>query len=341
MNKGPSIQIYACGGAGINITNSYKGDNGDITLLDTSFANVVTKEQDVITLSRKKEGGGKIRSKNSSEIDENIKELGDIYSDINILLYSTSGASGSVIGPLLNKYINSYNKKIINCIVVSDDSNTEIENTLNTIKSLDAIAKREKIFMPIIIFKNTNKYTQKNLNISIASRLLDIYNFFSVETKEIDKNDRLNFISDHDNGYGLRPMSIIFNKFEKHIKEILDDIVICNSFKNNDEDLILFHSYMGIGYVKENGENEYPIPNFSNNEEQNIEVSIKTKYEGVQILEEGNAYVSVIYPTDILLKNLVQELETKLLKFNNLKSKNKDSLFDEDMYSPNDTGLVL
>ena len=334
-NNGPSIEIFACGGAGINIMNSFNGDVNYIRL-DTSFANI-KEGQNVIILSRKAEGGGKIRVSNSSEIDENIKALNDVHSDINILLYSSSGASGSVIGPLLNKYINSYGKKIINCIIVSDDSEIEIQNSLNTIKSLDAIAKKENIFMPIILLKNTNKYSQKELNEIIAKHVENIYNFFNINTLEIDKNDRLNFISDNEHSCGLRPMNFVCSKVNKNDKDSIDDILICNKINNNN-DIVLFHSYMGIGHLNKNGDKVYPIPDFNNKEMSDI--SIKTKYEGVQVVDSTSSYISVIFPTDMLLKELIQDLETKLLKFENLKAKNKDSLFDNNA-EVDATGLVF
>ena len=338
MNPRPSLKIFALGGCGINIVNSCKMPDGVITLMDTSYANV-KEGQEVTTLSRKNEGGGKIRSMNATEIDENIKALDDIYADINVLLYSTSGASGSVIGPLMNKYINSYGKKVINCAVISDDSEKEIQNTLNTIKSLDSIAKRENIFMPIVLFHNTNKYTQKELNTSIVSYIIDIHNLFTISVSEIDKNDRLNFLSDDEGGSGLRPMNLTRTEPNEKHKKILKDIVICNSISNKKDEVILLHSYMGIGYIKKDtGEHIYPIPDLDNGK--NIDISIKTKYEGVRSLEDSISFISVIFPTDMLLKNLVHDLGTKLLKFNNLKDKNKESLFGDENVSSS-TGLVL
>ena len=338
MNSRPSVKILACGGAGINIINSCTLPDDTFTLMDTSHANV-KDDQEVISLSRKNEGGGKIRSINATEIDENIYALNDIYYDINILLYSTSGASGSVIGPLLNKYINSHGKKVVNCIVISDDSEKEIQNTLNTIKSLDSIAKRENIFMPIILFHNTNKYTQKELNLAIMSQITDIYNFFSTSVLEIDKTDRLNFLSDDENGCGLRPMNLTRTSPNAKHKKVLKDIIICNSMNDKKNEVILLHSYMGIGYIKDD-EHIYPVPNF----EENLDISIKTKYEGVRSLQKEDiiSYISIIFSTDMLLKTLVQDLNTKLLKFNNLKDKNKESLFgDENTKELTDTGLVL
>ena len=336
INVNPTATIYGCGGCGINVLNDYGGDDENvIKRLDTSFANI-KKGQEITVLTRKAEGGGKIRKTNANEVDENIKALSsDFYSDVNILLYSSSGASGSLIGPLLNKYINSYNKKVINCVVVSDNSEIEITNSLNTIKSLDAIAKKDNIFMPIMIFRNTNKYTQREINIAIANHIKNIYDFMTIKVEEIDKADRLNSISDNDGGCGLRPMNLISNKFNN---EILNDIITCNSFKNNNNEIVLLHSYMGIGHVTD--KRVYPTPKF--NDDEAFSISIKTKYEGIQVEDKTSSYISIVFPTDVLLKELVQSLETKLLKFKNLKANNNESIFEnEDIGDLGDTGLVL
>lgn len=191
-----NITIFGCGGCGLNIVNEViKGNKGlgsFIKGIDTSKANIVDMDEALVEsfeLIDDLEGSGKLRSENVDQVVNFMDRI--TISDFNIVVFSLSGGSGSVIGPLLINEI-LRNKKIAIGIVVADTaSNIDARNTIGTIKSLENMADQNKAYLPIVLLDNTKGRT--NVDQAAVEVIKIISTILIRNAKEMDKQDKLNF----------------------------------------------------------------------------------------------------------------------------------------------------
>ena len=144
------LKIYAVGGAGINLAKTFEVDRGreipasatpDLTYVDTSRANLQgLEDNDNVFLIDGKDGSGKIRGLNAADIVPIIPPLLNKYKpgDMNVVVFSASGGSGSVGGPLIAGELLSRGLPVVCLVVGSSESAKATENTIRSIKTLEA-----------------------------------------------------------------------------------------------------------------------------------------------------------------------------------------------------------
>lgn len=159
------VRLFGCGGAGVNVVSHYAGRDREKgcanlipSLIDTSASNLrrhQLSDENVYQVEGL-DGSGKIRSENHGEINKVIKEILVKMppTDFNIVSFSTSGGSGSVIGPLIIKELLSRGLSVVAVVVGSDESVIAAENTLKTLQSMELIAK--KVETPIVMSYHHN-----------------------------------------------------------------------------------------------------------------------------------------------------------------------------------------
>lgn len=216
--KGEMILI-GCGGAGTSIVGNLSthlknlGDGfSDISTeyVDTSSANIKRFDVDednffLIKSSNVGEeisGSGSIRAENATHIYEGAKDFVNLK-DYNkndlakyyVIIASGSGGSGSMIAPniasnLLEKDLN------VLVIIVGDSSNKKsINNTLNTLASLNGVAIHRNKPLSIIYFDNaknngaTLKDRLSNVDKLIFNHLTILSMFLSGDVTALDQKD--------------------------------------------------------------------------------------------------------------------------------------------------------
>ena len=201
------INIYGCGGAGINnaayFNNAALEDNcAHIRpcFIDASRSNLTTEfnEEDIFILENV-DGSGKLRTENHQEISNVIKQIlvQMTPGDLNVVVFSASGGSGSVIGPLLLAELLRQGETALCVVVGSDESIITANNTLNTLKSLESIAKRTET--PVCMFYEHNdrqrKRSEVDTQIHLAITTLAIMTYKG--NREIDSRDLANWVQFH------------------------------------------------------------------------------------------------------------------------------------------------
>lgn len=202
------MMIYACGGAGINIGSYFqqfqdiKTSEGfaqmNVVFIDTSASNFNdTIKQGNTYLVEGLDGSGKIRAENHREIAESIHDILMKYppGDINIVISSASGGSGSVITPSLVSELLKRDKNVIVSNVVSTDSRIEIENSVKTMRSFEAIAQLRKQPVAIIQYENSSESSRSAVNDKARSDIEQVAALFSKQNKELDSADLKNWIN--------------------------------------------------------------------------------------------------------------------------------------------------
>lgn len=206
-NQPKKLVVYAAGGAGINIVSGLfsrlkEKDPGFATCqpvyLDTSRANLsVVKSPEQIYLFQGKDGGGKDRGSVKEMVVESIKDPLHKFKpgDINIVVHSASGGSGSMIGPVL---VNELLRRELPTLVIaigSSDSTIEISNTQASLRAYERIAQAAKKPVVMRYFENTKSISEGEINNQVILLLLLLAKFFSGNLDRLDTSDVTNFLN--------------------------------------------------------------------------------------------------------------------------------------------------
>ena len=198
--------IFACGGCGINIGSLFipfrnKEDTGfadlDVVFLDTSKANLhkVGSEEKVYIVEGL-DGSGKVRAENHKQISECVLDILQTHKpgDINFVLSSASGGSGSVIAPLLVQELLQRNLPVIVIAIGSTDSRIELENTIKTLKSYEAIAQMRKVPVNALYYENSKDMVRSDVDERVQSAIVMFAALFSRQNRELDSSDLNNWL---------------------------------------------------------------------------------------------------------------------------------------------------
>lgn len=200
------VRIYACGGGGLNIglqLEKHRGvaesgfANCSITYIDTSRSNMRSGMEAAHTyLLDGLDGSGKVRSENHAVIDRHIASILETFAplDLNIVLHTAAGGSGSVIGPLLTSAMLAKDVPVLVMAIGSADTRLDAENTLKTLKSYEAIAHMRKA--PVVMFYHQNGagVTRESVDSRIKEVAMALAMLFSREHSELDSKDLRNFL---------------------------------------------------------------------------------------------------------------------------------------------------
>lgn len=214
-NQG-TLRIYGCGGAGINLVSHFDKVAGEVNeavavvypaYMDTSRSNLKNIEnQDHIFLLPEKDGSGKERRLNSPEIAVNIKNALNQFKpmDMNIVVFSASGGSGSVFGPLIMQELLQQGRAVIGLVVGSDESKKACKNTLATLKTLENMASMNQV--PFVIFyeHNDEDTPRSDIDKRFQHAIGAIAVLASKQNEELDSTDILHALR-FDKSAGVEP----------------------------------------------------------------------------------------------------------------------------------------
>lgn len=214
----PSINFIGCGGGGINMVRRMLPgyvNRVSYRYIDTSDNNILPGE-DFISIT--KGGSGLKREKNDNPTTRAIAGYSDEVlglADINVIVFSLSGGSGSVSGPLLISEIAVRRKKLVIAIVIASvQSEKHTSNTLATLRTLHNITAEDDIYLPIMIFNNAVA-GDRFVNDVMPNKMRHLIDILTTPTFEIDRQDRMHFVDvqsvNSDAGHGMRVLYVTAN----------------------------------------------------------------------------------------------------------------------------------
>lgn len=206
VNPNGDIRIYACGGAGINIASHFEGGNVNepgfanihLAYIDTSKSNLARPnlDRESVYLLEGVDGSGKVRTENHSEISRNVRNVLQQFKPMffNIVVFSGAGGSGSVFGPLIVSELLQRGDPVVVILIGADDSDISVNNTIKTIKSLDAIA--QKTGLPTVTYYRQNDAETKRSEIDADCHYVisTISLLCSKQNAELDTQDVINWV---------------------------------------------------------------------------------------------------------------------------------------------------
>lgn len=245
MEQG-NVRLYGCGGLGVNIALNYldsKSAPGFANLIpsfvDTSRSNLTdrVKEDDVFILE-KTDGSGKVRKENHAQISAVIKQilLKQPPEDFNIVVFSASGGSGSVIGPLLAKELADRGHSVVILSAGSSEAAITARNTLNTVKSLSAITKQIDKTLVTFYRHNGGDATRKVIDGQLHFAISCLCYLASRQNSELDTKDIYNWLNIN-KSTSVAAQLVLLDIFAKadEVKEISDPISIASLYADRDQ----------------------------------------------------------------------------------------------------------
>lgn len=208
MNKPEvTLSIYGCGGTGVNLVSSIIDiptkaagfPNVDYTVVDTSDSNIRKVEGKNIGtyLVPGLDGSGKDRSFGFQNVESHINEVLNQFKpkDFSIVIFSLSGGSGSVIGPMLVSELTKRNKDVIAICIGSTANGKEAENTLKSIATLQNMSMKA-LKKPIIanMFLNSRETNRSTVDRQVEANVRALALLVSGKNHEMDSKDIHHFL---------------------------------------------------------------------------------------------------------------------------------------------------
>lgn len=203
-------RIYACGGGAISITadlTDYVNVKGfsdtKVSRLDTSNKNMTPNmpESSKFVLpgsgKGKEEGSGKQRDHNYKPV---VAAMPAILAqqqpeDYNIVIFTASGGSGSVIGPVLIGELLKQKLPVIALVIGTIGDETQAQNSVNTLKSLAGIQQSTKLPVVFSYFEVNQHNSQADVDQQVRSLLPSLLNLLDSENTIIDNKDIINLLN--------------------------------------------------------------------------------------------------------------------------------------------------
>lgn len=206
-----TITLYGCGGAGINVAHKFDKVKTPEVLqgfavvksvyIDTSKANLNSLEdgfdEENSYVFDKIDGSGKIRRENAAQISKSVLDILIKHKpgDLNIVVSSASGGSGSVIAPSIVSELLNQNQNVIVLCIGSNDSIIEINNTVNTLKSYESIATLRSKPIAMIYEENKRGVSLETVNSVLYDRVVNLAALFSRQNAGLDSADLKNWLN--------------------------------------------------------------------------------------------------------------------------------------------------
>jgi hypothetical protein len=201
------ISIIGTGGAGkvaaIRCSKMVQPTYTQIVTIDTSGSDIPV--ENVTSLKIKNlNGSGKLRRENIEDITNfvnNFASKEDSFSDVNIIISSYSGGSGSTLCPLLVDEILRKGKIAIVIGIIDTDSEIDTVNTFNTFRSLDNFVSQHKAYLPTILFNNS--FGRPVVDKGVDTVIKNLIKFLTTPYIGLDVQDRIKFLNP--NAFGVEP----------------------------------------------------------------------------------------------------------------------------------------
>lgn len=203
------VRLYAAGGCGTNIgaqlekfRNSDQDGfaNLDIVYVDTSKSNLRSEiDPKNCYMLDGLDGSGKLRSENHEQIAKHTKMVLQKFPacDLNVVLHSAAGGSGSVIGPLIASELMANDAPTVIIAIGSNTTMLDVNNTLKTLKSYDAISKKHNAPISLVYTENNTSFSRDQADTFARRQVIGLCILFSRENRELDSKDLFNFLRYH------------------------------------------------------------------------------------------------------------------------------------------------
>ncbi len=214
-DKHGNVLVYCCGGMGINAGSQMETTRNntasgaaklDIVYVDTSTSNFIkhknidSKDCFVISGFGEVDGSGKKRVENYQAITDKVQEVIKKFkpADLNIVICSASGGSGSVVAPTIVSELLKENRNVVLLMVGVRDTMIEINNTMKTLMTFENIAQMRNKPVVCGYVENSDKVSREDANLYLIHLVYGLCILFSRQNHELDSADLHNWLNYND-----------------------------------------------------------------------------------------------------------------------------------------------
>jgi hypothetical protein len=250
-----------------NLLNIIKKKRKDLQLyyfIDTSKSNLEDNfPKDQIYLVDGLDGSGKKRDSNYDTLSECSKDILLKFKpeNINVIIHSASGGSGSVIGPIIVSEMLARKESVIVLLVGGTASRIEAKNTLNTLKSYEMISQKRDMPVVTCYKENTLSRPRGHVDSEMTTTIVLLSSIFSEDNKEIDKSDLRNFLTFNVVTSHTSQLALL-NFFSQNIEldkgeHLLSLLTLTDTTVSSD--IVIPVEYQTVGYISESTKNSIDI----------------------------------------------------------------------------------
>lgn len=272
------MNLIAAGGAAMNIVgeflNNRRTDIEDSTcvinacFIDTSKSNFskagIALDDERVYILDGKDGRGKKRDMDTYEVvSEHANEILHQYkpSDINVIIHSASGGSGSVIGPVLASELLSRKCPVILIVLGSTDSMIEVDNTIKTLKGYEVLSKNQNKPVNVIYYENSTTTPRDQVDTLAQSTISLLAVIFSGKNHGLDSEDLVNFLH-YQNVTQNEPQLVLVDFFYNEFKipkgqSVISAVTLTD--KEHSSSLPIVVDYQAVGFLSDTASKQVSV----------------------------------------------------------------------------------
>lgn len=191
-----SIKVYAAGGAGINVAKQLTDLDIDVNMIDTSESNLKACGTNNVFLVDGLDGAGKNRKisyDNFKDISSDVLIKFKPSEQLNVVLSSVSGGSGSIIAPYLAKELIGQGFNTIVIGIESKKSLIEVDNASKTLQTYKSFSNNLKKCLNLYYISNPSRKDADEEAIHFINLLAVLVD--KNRTEEFDNADLTSFLN--------------------------------------------------------------------------------------------------------------------------------------------------
>lgn len=190
------LRVYLCGGTGANIGRKLKPGICASVTVDTSVSNTRGISKENVFLVEGMDGSGKKQSvtyQNFKPIAKDVLIKHKPSDELNVVLSSTSGGSGSVMAPMIASALIEAGKNVICVGIESTTSLIETRNALTTLRNYKGVSTALKKCVTLYYIDSASKAEADDRAIWLIDLLALLIDKSRID--ELDISDIANFIN--------------------------------------------------------------------------------------------------------------------------------------------------
>ena len=209
MSEQGKVALYCAGGTGTNIgmqfVNLPTQSKGFAALvpyfIDTSRSNlkadVPADSIYIVKGASERDGSGMKRNENYGQIRESVKDMLLKHKplDLNVVVFSLAGGTGSVTGPLIARELLMRGHAVVVVAIGSDESVKAARNTMDTLESLDGISANTGRPLPVFYRHNQRSRPQSDVDGAVMQAIAQLSILASRQINSLDVSDVFNFLN--------------------------------------------------------------------------------------------------------------------------------------------------
>lgn len=191
------VRYYGLGGAGTNLVSMINHPDVETCYVDTSRSNLGDNiNPNSVYLVEGLDGSGKHRRENYAVLAKHVDSVLEEFppATFNVLVFSAGGGSGSTLSPLLLRRMLELKETVVCVMVGADDSAITINNTINTIKSLESISAMTQMPVVVSYHENTPGVSRGAIDDEVLFVLEALQELSAQDKRELDTQDVTNWL---------------------------------------------------------------------------------------------------------------------------------------------------